>query len=98
SAWATGSKSASTFINSNVNALTVALQAKPSQQDTITLRYAHIRANALNSPVQFGQATRVDASGNLVTGVTNAHLADDVFLEWSRIVNRNAFLTAGVSV
>src|SRR5690606_28650132 len=58
SAWATGSKSASTFINSNVNALTVALQAKPSQQDTITLRYAHIRANALNSPVQFGQATR----------------------------------------
>lgn len=98
SAWATGSKSASTFINSNVNALTVALQAKPSQQDTITLRYAHIRANELSSPVQFGQATRFDADGNLVTGVTNAHLADDVFLEWSRIVNRNTFLTAGVSV
>ena len=98
SAWATGSKSASTFLNSNVNALTLALQVKPGQQDTFTLRYAHIRANELNSPVQFGQATRVDASGNLVTGVTNAHLADDVFLEYMRIINRNTFLTAGVSV
>lgn len=98
SAWATGSKSASTFINSNVNALTLALQVKPSRQDTFTLRYAHIRANELNSPIQFGQATRIDASGNLVTGVTKAHLADDLFLEWSRIINRNTFLTAGISV
>lgn len=34
SAWATGSKSASTYINSNVNALTLALQVKPTRQDT----------------------------------------------------------------
>ncbi len=98
SAWATGSKSASTFINSNVNALSVALRVQPTQQDTVTLRYAHIRANELNSPIQFGQATRVDASGNIITGVTNAHLADDLFLEYSRIISRNIFLTAGVSV
>ena len=98
SAWATGSKSASTFINSNVNALSVALQVKPTQQDTWTLRYAHIRASELNSPIQFGQATRLDASGNVISGVTDAHLADDVFLEYSRIINRNTFLTAGVSV
>ena len=26
-----------------------------------------------------------------------AHLADDVFLEYSRIINRNTYLTAGVS-
>lgn len=98
SAWATGSKSASTFINSNVNALTLALRLQPTRQDTWTLRYAHIRANELNSPVQFGQATRVDVNGNVVSGVTNAHLADDLFLEYSRIINRNTFLTAGVSV
>ena len=98
SAWATGSKSASTFINSNVNALSLALIVKPTQQDTFTLRYAHIRANELNSPIQFGQATRVDATGNIISGVTDAHLADDVFLEYSRIINRNTFLTAGVSV
>lgn len=98
SAWATGSKSASTFINSNVNALTLAVRVKPAPQDTWTLRYAHIRANELNSPVQFGQATRVDVNGNVVTGVTDAHLADDLFLEYSRIINRNTFLTAGASV
>ena len=98
SAWATGSKSASTFINSNVNALTLALRTAADAQDTWTLRYAHIRANELNSPVQFGQATRVDVNGNVVSGVTDAHLADDLFLEYSRIINRNTFLTAGVSV
>jgi hypothetical protein len=98
SAWATGSKSASTFINSNVNALTLAVRLQPTRQDTVTLRYAHIRANELNSPVQFGQATRVDINGNVVSGVTDSHLADDVFLEYSRIINRNTFLTAGVSV
>jgi hypothetical protein len=98
SAWATGSKSASTFINSNVNALTLALRVQPTQQDTWTLRYAHIRANELNSPVQFGQATRVDGTGNVVSGVTDSHLADDLFLEFSRIINRNTFLSAGVSV
>lgn len=98
SAWATGSKSASTFINSNVNALTLALRVQPTPQDRWTLRYAHIRANELNSPVQFGQATRVDLNGNVVSGVTDAHLADDLFLEYTRIINRNTFLTAGVSV
>ncbi|QGX97477.1 hypothetical protein EI983_03960 [Roseovarius faecimaris] len=98
SAWATGSKSASTFINSNVNALTVAIRLQPSQRDTLTLRYAHIRANELNSPVQFGQATRVDVNGNVVSGVTDKHLSDDLFLEYSRIINRNTFLTTGVSV
>ena len=98
SAWATGSKSASTFINSNVNALSLALRVQPTKKDTLTLRYSHIRANELNSPVQFGQATRVDINGNVVSGVTDAHLADDLFLEYSRIINRNTFLTAGVSV
>lgn len=98
SAWATGSKSASTFINSNVSALTMALRVQPTRLETWTLRYAHIRANELNSPVQFGQATRVNVDGNVVSGVTDKHLSDDLFLEYSRIINRNTFLTAGVSV
>jgi hypothetical protein len=101
SAWATGSKSAMTFINSNVNAHQVELSVKPTMQDTITLRYAHIRANELRSPIQFGQATRFEFADsdrdNIVAGVTDPHLADDVFLEYSRIINRNTYLTAGVS-
>jgi hypothetical protein len=101
SAWATGTKSASTFINSNVNAHSLAVRMKPSQRDTLTFRYAHVRANELRSPVQFGQASRVDttggASGNVITGVTDPHLADDFFLEYNRVLNRNVFLTALVA-
>lgn len=100
-AWATGTKSASTFINSNVNALSLALQLRPSPRDTFTARYTHIRANELRSPIQFGQATRVDTTGptsNVVSGVTDAHLADDIFFEYSRVLNPNTFLTAGVAV
>jgi hypothetical protein len=97
--WATGSKSSMTFINSNVHAHQLALSIRPSQQDTITLRYSHIRANELRSPIQFGQATRFEIAGgdNIVAGVTDPHLADDVFLEYSRIVNRNTYLTVGFS-
>ncbi|WP_343117455.1 alginate export family protein [Ostreiculturibacter nitratireducens] len=101
SAWATGSKSSMVFINSNVQAHGLSLRLQPTRQDTVTLRYAHIRANELRSPIQFGQATRVDTTGgtaNVIAGVTDAHLSDDLFLEYSRIINRNTFLTAGVSV
>ena len=101
SAWATGSKSSMVFINSNVNAHQVALSVKPTPLDTITLRYAHISANELRSPIQFGQGTRVELSGGVpvpVAGVTNAHLSDDIFLEYNRLLSPNAFLTAGLSV
>ena len=40
----------------------------------------------------------MDVNGNVVAGVSDAHLADDLFLEYSRIINRNTFLTAGISV
>jgi hypothetical protein len=70
---------------------------QPTQRDTLTFRYARIGANELNSPIQFGQATRIDLGGKVVTGVTDAHLADDVFVEWNRVINRNTFLSAGLA-
>ncbi|MEL6581510.1 MAG: alginate export family protein [Cyanobacteria bacterium J06621_12] len=101
SSWATGSKSSMVFINSNIQAHQVALRLSPSQKDTVTLRYAHIRANELRSPIQFGQATRFDFSNgvsSVISGVTNPHLSDDFFLEYNRIFTRNIFLTTGVSI
>ncbi|MEM7776228.1 MAG: alginate export family protein [Pseudomonadota bacterium] len=99
SSWATGSKSSFTFINSNVQAHQITLSISPTSQDRFTLRYAHIRANELRSPVQFGQAARFDVNTGegVIAGVTDPHLADDVFLEYSRIINKNTFFTAGVS-
>ncbi|WP_235857815.1 alginate export family protein [Marimonas lutisalis] len=101
SAWATGSKSSMVFINSNVQSHNLALRLKPGPKDTITFRYAHIRANELFSPIQFGQGTRVVFSNGVptvISGVTDPHLADDFFVEYSRIINQNTFLTAGVSL
>ena len=49
----------------------------------------------------FGQATRVvEANGvpNPIAGVTASHLADDVFLEYNRVLNANTYLAAGFSV
>jgi hypothetical protein len=100
-AWATGSKSAMIWINSNVQSHQLSLAMRPTQQDTITLRYAHVRANELRSPLQFGQATRLDLAGataNVVTGVTDPHLSDDFFVEYQRVISRNVFLSAGVSI
>ncbi len=101
SAWSTGSKSSMVFINSNVNAHQLALRVTPTERDTLTLRYSYIDANELLSPIQFGQATRIDFVGNapgLVAGVTHRHLADDIFVEYTRKLNPNAYLTAGYSV
>src|SRR5690606_28648080 len=99
-AWATGSKSSMVFINSNVQSHELSLRIQPTERDTFTLRYAHIRVNELRSPLQFGQATRMELVGgtaNLIAGVTSAHLADDVFLEYNRIINPHTFLTVGVN-
>ncbi|GGJ02567.1 hypothetical protein GCM10007978_45080 [Shewanella hanedai] len=101
STWATGSKSAMVFINSNVLSHNLSLRVTPTVRDTVTLRYSHVRANELRSPLQFGQATRLDFSDGLstvVSGVTNAHLSDDVFIEYNRIVTPNIYLTAGLSI
>lgn len=103
SAWATGSKASMVYINSNVQAHSVALRVQPSRRDTLTLRYAHLRANELRSPLQFGQAARVDLTSgidpaNIVAGVTDAHLSDDLFLEYSRVITPNLYLTVGLSV
>lgn len=99
SSWATGSKSSFNFINSNLHAHQLTLSISPTDQDKITLRYAHIRANELRSPIQFGQSTRFDVNTGqgLVASVIDSHLADDIFLEYSRIVSLNMFVTAGVS-
>jgi hypothetical protein len=102
SAWSTGSKSSMVFINSNVNAHSLALILQPSVRDTVTLRFSRIRANQLRSPLQFGQASRVDLGfekglPNIVAGVTAADLTDDLYLEYNRVLTRNLFLTGGVA-
>lgn len=100
SAWSTGTKSSMIFINSNVNAWQVAASITPTPVDTFTVRIHRIDADQLRSPIQFGQATRVEGDDvdNPITGVTRHHLSDDLYLEYFRVVSPNLFLTTGFSV
>ncbi len=100
STWSSGSKSSMVFINSNVRSTELAIGISPTPRDSFSLRIARLEANQLGSPLQFGQATRVVGSGssaNLVAGVVRPHLADDVFVQYSRVINRVTFLNAGLS-
>ncbi len=99
-AWASGSKASMVYINSNVRALQIRLVLHPSPRDIVTVYLAHLRANELRSPLQFGQATRPQSANgapSLVAGVLQAHLADDAFVKYTRVLNPNTYLTLGVS-
>jgi len=101
SAWSTGSKSSMVFINSNVQAHHLSLKVMPSEKHILTFRAAHIRVNELRSPIQFGQAARVDFSDGLstvISGVTDYHLADDLFVEYTYLMSQSVFITLGFSV
>jgi hypothetical protein len=99
-AWASGSKASMVFINTNVRALQASLALQPTPRDIVTVYLAHLRADELRSPLQFGQATRVDIAdgvSSIVAGVTHPHLADDVFVKYTRVVDRHTYVTAGYS-
>ncbi|WP_371185789.1 alginate export family protein [Thalassotalea maritima] len=101
SSWSTGSKSSMVFINSNVQSHQLTLTLKPSEKHIINLRAAHIRVNELKSPVQFGQASRLDFADGLstvVTGVADEHLADDYFIEYTYVMSPTTFITMGLSL
>ena len=73
----------------------------PTQRDSLTMRLARLDANQLNSPLQFGQATRLERLGSrlaVVNGVPYTHLSDDLLVEYVRIINPHVFLTLGASI
>lgn len=99
-AWASGSKATWVFVNSNVNALQATLELHPTPKDTVIAYLAQVRANQMGSPLQFGQATRLDVPGDapvVISGVLRPMLANDVYLKYVRVINTNTYLTVGVS-
>jgi hypothetical protein len=86
--WWFGASSSYTFLNSNVDYHRVTLQLVVSQQDFVKVQYIRALADQLFSPIQFGQATRpVLTPGGiiLVNGVSNDHLADEIYVEWAHV-------------
>ncbi|WP_312814780.1 alginate export family protein [Brevundimonas sp.] len=98
--WSTGSKSSMVFINSNVSSWNLGFGMWPTAQDKVSVQFSRVLADKRLSPIQFGQATRVEVDQGIVNpiaGVTRRHLSDDIFVEYMRVVTPNVYLTAGYS-
>lgn len=99
--WASGSNGSFSFLNSNVQLHRFQYSLNLTQRDTFNFYYWHLRADQINSPLQFGQAGRFAVIGGepqLVSGVPDSHLSDDFYVEQFRILSPNWYLTTGVAV
>jgi hypothetical protein len=100
SAFATGGNASFAFFNSNVVSHRLALDLVLSQRDFMSLKYWHVEADETDSPVQFGQLARLDfAQGvpSLLAGVPDPALSDDLYVEYTRVLNPKLFLTLGAA-
>jgi len=98
--WASGSNGSFAFLNSNVLLHRISLALVVTPRDFVNVYYWHVRADQVNSPLQFGQSGRVEVVGGeprLVAGVPDPHLSDDFYVEYTRAVTQNVFLTTGVA-
>lgn len=99
--WSSGSNGSFAFLNSNVLAHRISLALVVSPRDFVNFYYWHVRADRVNSPLQFGQSTRVVLVGGeprLSPGVPDAHLSDDFYVDYTRGVTQNVFVTTGFGV
>lgn len=99
--WATGSNGSFSFLNSNVVAHRLSLNLTVNPTNFFNFYYWHVLADEVNSPLQFGQGGRVVVSGGepqLVSGVPDPHLSNDGYVEYTRVISANLFLTTGVAV
>ncbi len=93
--WASGSNGSFAFLNSNVYLHRLALSLTLTQRDFVNFYYWHVRADQVNSPLQFGQSGRIGVVGgepSLVAGVPDAHLSDDFYVDWTRMLSPNVFI------
>ena len=98
--WASGGSSSLAFFNANIIAQRVRLELMLSQRDFLNLNYWYVQAAEKNSPLQFGQAARLEVSGGtpvLVSGVPDRELSNECYVEYVHMFSQHVFLTAGVA-
>lgn len=98
--WASGGSSSLAFFNANIIAQRVRLELTLSPRDFLSLNYWHVQAAQANSPLQFGQAARVEISGGapvLVSGVPDRELSNEFYVEYVHMFSPHLFLTVGLA-
>jgi Alginate export len=98
--WSSGGNGSFAFYNSNLVVQRLRLDLVLSPRDFVNLNYWYVRAAQVDSPVQYGQAGRVrvtDGGALLVSGFPKAALSREFYVEHTRALSANAFLTWGVA-
>lgn len=94
--WWFGANGAYSWLNANLRAQRFIVDAYASPQDILQFQYVRASADQLNSAVQFGQGARF--TGNqLLVGVPQAELSDEVYLQYARVFNPQLIAIAFVS-
>lgn len=99
--WSSGGNGSFAFYNSNLRVDRFRVDLAVSARDFVNLNYWNVRAAEANSPLQYGQAARLAPTGGsfaLVTGVPTRALSQELYVEWTRVLTRQLFLTAGIAV
>lgn len=89
------------FLNTNLRIWRVNLDLVASPRDFVKLQALRFDADQRNSPLQFGQAVRFDASGGAVRfqrGVPMRSLGQEVLASWTRVLTREVALTGTVAM
>jgi hypothetical protein len=95
-----GANAAFALLNSNVRTQRLSMLLVASPRDFVKFQWLDFHVDELRSPLQFGQITQLqtgDGGISLVSGVTEPHLANEVYGEWARMLAPNVALTGVLS-
>lgn len=94
--WWFGANGAYAWVNANLRAHRVIVDAYASPRDALQFQFVRASADQLHSAIQFGQGASF-AGGSLVVGVPTAHLADEVYVQYARVFSPSLIAIAFVS-
>lgn len=100
--WSSGGNGSFAFYNSNLVVHRFRVDLVVSPQDFVNVSIWNVKAAQANSPVQYGQAARLNVANNgqfgLVSGFPNRSLSTELYFEHTRVLSQHLFLTWGVAL
>lgn len=99
--WSSGGNGSFAFYNSNLVVHRIRVDLVLSPQDFANVSYWNVRAAETFSPIQYGQAARLGVVNNslgIVSGVPTKALSQELYFEYTRVLNPKLFLTAGLAL
>lgn len=84
--WWFGANGAYAWLNANVRARRAIVDAYASAKDIVQFQFVRTSADQLNSAIQYGQGVQFTSSGLLV-GVPTAHLSDEYYAQYARVIS-----------